>query len=261
MAVHSGKTGQLHYGRKGLRIAMEIVKAYRSVSNKSQCWLEMLQRPPRSMFVDEIVVPAAPVDKDILIRDALCRLHGDGDKWKCKKQKEAVYAIVDGISPLVCVFPTGGGKTTLIMVPAIVNAPKTTIVVTPYIPLADDLAKRCKVAKISCLRWTPGTVQRATIVLVVADTGTSGEFQTYARDLFTEGRLSGLYFDEAHTLLTEGHFRQKFKLFRRLCLPVPWTFLTATFPIHWIPRIKVYSGRHDAPEPHKKSEARAGATE
>lgn len=33
MAVHSGKTGRLHYGRNGLRIPMETVKASRKVSN------------------------------------------------------------------------------------------------------------------------------------------------------------------------------------------------------------------------------------
>ena len=230
MAVHSGKTARNWYGRKGLRIPMEMVKAYGKVSDKWQDWIEMLQRPSRSQFVEQIIVPPAPIDKDILIRDGLCRLHGDGAKWTCEKQKEAVYAIMDGVSPLVCIFPTGGGKTTLIMIPAMLNEGKTTIVVTPYIPLADDLEKRCKSAKISCLRWTPGTVQRAMIVVVVSDTGTSGEFQTYTRDLFMEDRLLSVYFDEAHTLRMERHFRQKFELFRRLCLPVPWIFLTATFP-------------------------------
>jgi superfamily II DNA helicase RecQ len=230
MAVHSGKTGRNWYGRKGLRVPMEITKACGKVSDKWQDWLEMVQRPPRSCFTEKVIVPTAPIDKDTLIRDALCKLYGDGAKWRCEKQKEVVYTIMNGVSPLVCIFPTGGGKTTLIMIPAMLNEGKTTIVVTPYIALADDLKKECKSAKISCLRWTPGTVQRATIVVVVSDTGTSGEFQTYARDLFKEGKLSSLYFDEAHTLLTERHFRQKFELFRRLCLPVSWIFLTATFP-------------------------------
>lgn len=230
MAVHSGKTGRGHYGRKGLRIPMETVKGYRGVSNKWLGWIRMVPRPPRSQFMPEIIAPTTPVDKDSLINEAMCKLYGDEWKWTCEKQKEAVYTIMDGVSPLVCIFPTGGGKTALIMVPAMLNKSKTTIVVTPYIPLAEDLEKRCKAAGISCLRWRPGTVQRATIVVVVSDTGTSGEFQTYARDIFREDKLASLYFDEAHTLLTEKNFRQKFELFRRLCLPVPWIFLTATFP-------------------------------
>lgn len=128
---------------------------------------------------------------------------------------------MDGVSPLVCILLIGGGKTTLIMVPVMVNEGKTTIVVTPYISLVNNLEKQCKSAKISCLRWMLGIVQRAAIIVVVSNTRTSGEFQTYARDLFRESRLSSIYFDEVYTLLIERHFRHKFKLFRRLCLPVP----------------------------------------
>jgi len=114
-----------------------------------------------------------------------------------------MYTIMDGMSSLVCILPTGGGKTSLIMIPAMVNEGKTTIVVIPYIPLTNDLEKECKSTKISCLRWTSGMIQRATIVMMISDTGTSDEFQTYARDLFRENRLSSVYFDKAYILLTE----------------------------------------------------------
>ena len=70
--------------------------------------------------------------------------------------------------------------------------------------------------KISYLRWTPNNVQRTTIVVIVSDVGTSREFQTYTLDLFREGKLSSLYFDEVQTLLMKRYFRQKFELFRRL---------------------------------------------
>jgi len=230
MAVHRSKTGQLHYGRKGLRVPMERRKGFCNVSNKWLGWMRFCPRPARSMFIKEITMPAAPINKDVLIREALQRLYRDGARWTCEEQKEAIYAITDGVSPLVCILPTAGGKTALIMIPAMLDEHRTTIVVTPYIPLADDLEKRCRSAKISCLRWMPGTLQRATIVVVVADTGTSGEFQMYARDLFREDRLSSLCFDEAHSLIIEKHFRHKFELFRRMCLSVPWRFLTATLP-------------------------------
>jgi superfamily II DNA helicase RecQ len=130
---------------------MEMNKAYGKVSDKSQDWIGMLQRPPRSLFAQETVMPTAPIDKHTLIREALRKLHGDGEKWMCEKQKEAVYAIVDGVSPLICIFPTGGGKTTLIMIPAMLNKSKTMMVVISYIALADDLKKECKSAKISSL--------------------------------------------------------------------------------------------------------------
>jgi len=64
----------------------------------------------------------------------------------------------------------------------------------------------------------------------VADTGTSGEFGTFLHDIFNEGQLSRIHFDEAHMMTREKHFRPKFEAFRRLCLPVPIHFITATFP-------------------------------
>src|SRR5436190_1577647 len=68
MAVHSGKTGRLHYGRKGLCIPMEMSKGYRKVSNKWQDWMMMLPHPARSTFSGEIPMPTVPIDKDTLIR-------------------------------------------------------------------------------------------------------------------------------------------------------------------------------------------------
>jgi superfamily II DNA helicase RecQ len=146
-----------------------------------------------------------------------------------------VSAIVEGVSPVVCILPTGGGKTTVILVPALVNEGKTTVVITPYVALADDLVERCKTSGIRCMRWTKPTVERATVVVVVSDTATSQEFTSYVRDLFLRECLGSVYFDEAHTLRTEMHFRQKFELFKRMTLAVPWIFLTATLPPSMVP--------------------------
>ena len=81
-----------------------------------------------------------------------------------------MYDIMNEMSPLVCIFPMGGGKMILIMISAMINEDKMMIVVISYIALTDDLKKECKSAKISCLRWTSGTMQRATIMMIVSDT-------------------------------------------------------------------------------------------
>ena len=132
---------------------MEITKACGKMSDKWQDWLEMIQYSSRSWFMEKMVVPTAPIDKDKLIRDELCKLHEDGAKWRCEKQKEVMYDIMNEVSPLVCIFPMGGGKMTLIMISVMLNEGKTIIIVTSYIDLANDLKKECKSAKISCLRW------------------------------------------------------------------------------------------------------------
>ena len=76
----------------------------------------------------------------------------------------------------------------------------------------------------------PEIMQRATIIMMISNTNTSSEFQTYTRNLFREDKLSNLYFDEIYTLLMKRHFRYKFELFRYLYLPMSWIFLMAMFP-------------------------------
>jgi hypothetical protein len=222
-AAHSERVANNHYGRKGLRINTTTVNLFRGVSDKWHGWLGMRSRPSRSWFggeQDEEVL-GEEESTETRIERALEKVHGSGSVWRSAEQKMAVSAIVEGVSPVVCILPTGGGKTTVIFVPALVNEGKTTVVMTPYVALADDLVERCKTLGIRCMRWTKATVERATVVVVVSDTGTSQEFMSYVRDLFLRECLGSVYFDEAHTLRTERHFRQKFELFRRLTLAVP----------------------------------------
>jgi hypothetical protein len=201
-AGHSERVANNHYGRKGLRINMTTVNLFRGVSDKWQGWLGMRSRPSRSWFGgggDEQAMEQEE-SKEKRIEMALERVHGAGSGWRSEEQKRSVLAIVEGVSPVVCILPTGGGKTTVILVPALVNEGKTTVVMTPYIALADDLVERCNKSGIRCMRWTKPTVERATVVVVVSDTGTSQEFMSYVRDLFLRECLGSVYFDEAHTL-------------------------------------------------------------
>ena len=156
---------------------METSQLFRTVSNKWQRRLGLMQCPARGDFSTGPNDLAIQKDISVEIKEILRRVYGDGETWTCEEQKRGVEDILKGISPLVGILPTGGGKTALILIPALVNEAKTMIVMTPYISLANDLEKRCWNSHISCLRWTPGTKQRATIVVVVSDTGTSAEFQ------------------------------------------------------------------------------------
>ena len=59
----------------------------------------------------------------------------------CEKQKEMMYAIMNDMNPLICIFSIEKEKMTLIMIFAILNDLKMMIVVTFYISLANDLEK------------------------------------------------------------------------------------------------------------------------
>src|SRR5437773_2725722 len=54
-----------------------------------------------------------------------------------------VEEIFKGISPLVYIFLTVRGKTMFILIPILINEPKTMIVMTPYIPILCILCKIC----------------------------------------------------------------------------------------------------------------------
>jgi superfamily II DNA helicase RecQ len=229
-AGHSGRIARNDYGGKGTRLDTHTSQQYRCASDKWQKWLILKPRPNPLQFIPHSS-PTEPTlaDRDTLIRAALTKLYGEHPKWSSDEQKRSIYALLDGVSPLISILCTGAGKTASILIPALVEEGQS-VVVTPYIPLAEDLEETCNKLKIDCVRWTPGTLRRAKIIIVVADTGTSGEFGTFLRDIFNEGRLSRIHFDEAHSLTGEKHFRPKFEAFRRLCLPVAIHFMTATFP-------------------------------
>jgi superfamily II DNA helicase RecQ len=103
-----------------------------------------------------------------------------------------VNAILDEKSPLVCILPTSGGKSVLIMIPAILEPRRTNIVFISYIALANDFVYQCKEAGIDCIRWERSKIEikRASIIIVVLEIGISADFVTYARDLISQDLLA-----------------------------------------------------------------------
>jgi superfamily II DNA or RNA helicase len=55
------------------------------------------------------------------VRQVLNILPGSLVTYKSPKQEEALYAVVRGVSPLIVVLPTGGGKTLLPVAAAVLD--------------------------------------------------------------------------------------------------------------------------------------------
>jgi superfamily II DNA helicase RecQ len=83
--------------------------------------------------------------------EALQRLTDDDQCQFRGVQAPAIQAIQHGISPVVAVMPTGGGKSILFMLPAYIGG-GLTVVVVPLIALRGDLQQRCTQAGISCVQ-------------------------------------------------------------------------------------------------------------
>jgi superfamily II DNA or RNA helicase len=68
--------------------------------------------------------------------------------YRSPKQKQALDAVVQGVSPLIIVLPTGGGKTLLPLAAAVLNniqqsdRPSITMLVLPFYILIKDLLIR-----------------------------------------------------------------------------------------------------------------------
>lgn len=99
----------------------------------------------------------------------LRRLLGEGATWRSDKQGEAARTILgpEGRDEsVIMVLPTGAGKSVLFMLPAVMRDTGTSIVVVPFVALADDLIERARLAGLDCIRFRsvgpPGARSRET---------------------------------------------------------------------------------------------------
>ena len=139
-------------------------------------------------------------------------------------------AVVNGVSPLFIIQPTGAGKSVSFMIPAMFPEAKTTCIVTPLVALAEDMLRRCKEAEIDCIIYGRVPPRTARIIIVVTESAASSSFTQFMLDIHLKGRLDRIVFDEIHKLVTDANFRPKLEALNKLVLPVQYVFLTATFP-------------------------------
>ena len=88
-------------------------------------------------------------------------------------QREAITAIMAGVSPVVAIMGTGGGKSLLFMLPAYCaaqafgNQLHVTVVVVPMVSLRQDLARRCQAVGVICTEWDARQPQGHTSIMLV----------------------------------------------------------------------------------------------
>jgi superfamily II DNA helicase RecQ len=155
---------------------------------------------------------------------------------------------VQGVSPLIIVLPTGGGKTLLPIAAAIhdnvayqeSSRPSVTILVVPFRALIEDMLVRLGKAGIKAVEWQAGVAgdyqnrrTPASIVLVSADHlgKQSGQFLSYAALLARQGVLRRVAIDECHVAITADSWRTALRRLKDVrLLPCQQVLLTATLP-------------------------------
>lgn len=133
-------------------------------------------------------------------------------------QKETISATLAG-KDVLTVVGTGGGKTLMFLLPAIISE-DVTLVVSPIKSLIEDTAKRCHNLDISICKFTgdvPMEIQKTQlenignykIIIATPEMLQEGMLLYQA---ITDMHLARIVFDEAHTITTWGStFRPAFK--------------------------------------------------
>ena len=234
MAAHSTKLATARYARMGgltRSLTPESISVFRTISDKWQRWFKLQAR--RSIPIANNDVSTQPIrlvsTKDKM-QSALHRLYGPTGRFRSQVQEDAVEAVVNGVSPLFIIQPTGAGKSVSFMIPAMFPEAKTTCIVTPLVALAEDMLRRCKEAEIDCIIYGRVPPRTARIIIVVTESAASSSFTQFMLDIHLKGRLDRIVFDEIHKLVTDANFRPKLEALNKLVLPVQYVFLTATFP-------------------------------
>jgi superfamily II DNA/RNA helicase len=148
-------------------------------------------------------------------------------------QEPALTAILHGASPVVAIMPTGGGKSVLFMLPALVEPSGITVVVVPLIALREDMSRRCEELGIRCEEWKSSRPSDgATIVLVTPESAVSEDFATFLNRLRSTRQLDRIVIDECHVVLNDKRdFRRKLQRLGELVgAEVQMVLLTATMP-------------------------------
>ncbi|KAF5544142.1 recQ family helicase [Fusarium napiforme] len=249
-AGHTSRVAE-HYGVTMdivKRLSAESLRVFKQVSHRWHVFLGCAPpRLPRGRMerkgkeTGDIAKPSCQVDviagedgeMDDSIRQALCKALGDpAAEFRSEQQERAIHCATKGLSPLVVILPTGGGKSLVFMVPALLPDAGITIVVTPYKLLKEQLVPRCQNAGIHCQMWPEARTTFPRVTVVSAEAAVTDSFLQWAAELSSKGRLDRVVIDECHVVITAGEtYRSKLReLVRLRDLGRPCIFMTGTLP-------------------------------
>ncbi|MCJ1405223.1 hypothetical protein MMC11_008450 [Xylographa trunciseda] len=115
-------------------------------------------------------------------------------------QRQAVFTTLDTKDHLIVVLPTGGGKSLIYMLYALVNPAVTTVVVVPFVALLKSILQSCNTNGISAVEWSPD-IGEYSMVFVGVENAISLAFLLYARRMQVKGSLGPIVFEEAHNIV------------------------------------------------------------
>ena len=155
---------------------------------------------------------------------------------KSKTQSSAAIAVHARREDILCVLPTGGGKSLIFQATAATKGGRVVVLIVPFRALADDQVKSARSLGITAEEFHSGIVAERPprIVCAVVEKAANRQFQCFLRELEATEQLHAIVLDEAHLYLSPdlATFRPRFKDLPGIFVKynAPLIFLTGSLP-------------------------------
>jgi hypothetical protein len=209
------------------------------LSAKSTVPVPVLVSHFRQETIEEAQARLSPED----FRDAhehLKRFLADTNaSYKSTEQSVGATLVLQGVTNLLVVLPTNGGKSLLYQLQAFVDPSRCVVVVIPLVALMIKSVEKCTSRGIRCTSYHPlmnPHIEVYPLLFVSVDHLAHQAFKNYVQVLNARKLLKRIYFDEAHLAVTAETYRSCMASVKLLAVnPVQKLLLTATLPPSWEP--------------------------
>jgi hypothetical protein len=216
-------------------------KAMREEDVKERLARQFVSEVRASPFPCRFIPLDIPVSSEAL--ESIRALYPNVQSFRSPEQAMCIeYALQGGANPLFVIHPMGHGKSSIYLAPMIKEkGHKMTVVVVPLLSLAQSATANAASLGFNAKFFNPVTnnptakteflgidLSVMTYDLLVANQ----RIFDWLFDFASNGSLSRVIIDEAHTIHTEAHYRTRFPELITKCsrLKVPLIFLSGTMP-------------------------------
>lgn len=169
----------------------------------------MLSPPPPNQLMQK--ANTGPIEQECL--DQLREVLGQPNAtWSSYHQKEALIAVMAYQSDVLALLKTGGGKSMLAIIPALLRPREGIVVILPLKSLVVDWHRKLKDARIEHQVYKDGQLDsNINLILVSVDKARFGAWRTAVAKFQAVTPITRIVFDEAHMVLLGQDFRRSLK--------------------------------------------------
>jgi hypothetical protein len=172
--------------------------------------------------------------REVDIDVELVQFYGNADAGFRGIQEAALRAIIHGDEAFIlAIIPTGGGKSLLFMLPAVVSQDGVTIVIVPMVALRQDMCERSNEKGIPCAEWDGKRPPYHTrIISATPESAATPAFGQFVEEKKRAYQLERTVVDECHMILeSTDQWRPKVRQLKEMAgRGVQVLYLTATLP-------------------------------